>query len=87
VDATTESVVTLNVADEAPEGTVWLAGTVAAFVLLLESATRAPPAGAAPVRRIVPEDGAGPTTLTGFRVRDERPAGVIVSAAVPVAPP
>jgi len=44
VDATTPLVLTVNVALVAPAATVTLEGTVAAAVLLLESATCAPPA-------------------------------------------
>jgi hypothetical protein len=47
-------VVTENVADVEPCGTVTLEGTLAAVVLELESATAAPPLPAASVRLTVP---------------------------------
>src|SRR5215471_16994167 len=46
--------VTMKVAVVAPAATVTDAGTVAAFVLLLASATTAPPAGAAVAKVTVP---------------------------------
>ena len=46
--------VTVNVADVDPAGTVTLAGTLAAVVLELESATTTPPVPAAAVRLTVP---------------------------------
>src|SRR5467141_2302908 len=72
VDAVTALVFTGNVALVAPAGTTTLEGTLAA-VLLLESATCAPPAGAGPLNVTVPvEDCAPPMTLVGFRVTEER---------------
>src|SRR6185436_19983883 len=49
----TAFVVTTNPAVVAPAGTVTLAGTEAAAVLLLDSVTITPPDGAAPLRAIV----------------------------------
>ena len=73
VEAATAPVVTGKVALVPPAGTVTLAGTVAAAILLLESATWAPPAGAGPLRVTVPvEDCAPPITLVGFSVSEER---------------
>jgi len=82
-------VFTVKVALVAPAGMVTLAGTVAALVLLLESVTCAPPAGAGAFSVTVPvEDPSGPpTTLVGLRVSEERTAGITVSDAVRVAPP
>jgi hypothetical protein len=66
VDAVTDAVLTANVAPKAPAGTVTLAGTVAALVLLLDSVTTAPPEGAAPVRLAVPCELLPPTALAGL---------------------
>ena len=91
VDAATALVVTVKFALVAPAGTVTLEGTLAIAVLLLESVTWAPPAGAGPLRVTVPvDDCAPPTTLAGFRASDERGGGaegVTVSAAVLLTPP
>ena len=93
VDAAKALVLTVNVALVAPAATVTLEGTVAAAVLLLESATCAPPAGAAPLNVTVPvEDCVLPITLVGLSVSAERvgaggAAGVTASEAVLVAPP
>ncbi len=73
VDAATALVLTVKVALVAPAATVTLEGTVAAVVLLLESVTCAPPAGAGPLSVTVPvEDCAPPTTLVGFSESEER---------------
>jgi hypothetical protein len=69
VDAATALVLTVNVALVAPAATVTLAGTWAA-VLLLESATCAPPVGAGPLNVTVPIDEFPPTTLVGFNASD-----------------
>ena len=93
VDAETVLVLTVNVALVAPAATVTLEGTVAAAVLLLESATCAPPAGAAPLNVTVPvEDCVPPISLVGLSVSEESvgaggAAGVTTSEAVLVAPP
>ncbi|SRR5712664_154542 len=93
VDASTALVLTVNVALVAPAATVTLDGTLAAAVLLLDSATAAPPDGAAPLSVTVPvEDCVPPTTLVGFTVNEESVgagggAGVTVSDADLVAPP
>src|SRR6266481_1892196 len=92
VDAATALVLTVNVALVAPAATVTLEGTLAAAVLLLESVTSAPPAGAGPLNVTVPvEDCAPPVTLVGFNVNEERVgdgggAGFTVSEAVFVMP-
>jgi hypothetical protein len=93
VEAATALVLTVNVALVAPAGTVTMDGTLAAAVLLLESVTVAPLAGAAPLNVTVPvEDCTPPTTLVGFRESEERvggggAAGVTVSEADLLAPP
>jgi hypothetical protein len=91
VDAATALVLTVNVAVVAPAAAVTLDGTAAAAVLLLESATVAPPAGAGPLNVTVPVEGVPPMTLVGFSVSDERVGGgggadVTVSEADRVAP-
>jgi hypothetical protein len=64
----TALVVIVKVVVVAFGGTVTLAGTCAAAVLLLESVTTAPAAGAGPFRVIVPVDEVLPTTDDGLRV-------------------
>src|SRR2546426_8701623 len=65
VDAATALVVTVNVTLVAPTGTVTLAGTVAAE-LLLDSVTCAPPAGAGPPNVTVAGGQVPPRTLVGL---------------------
>ena len=70
VEPDTDNVVTANVALVAPAATVTLDGTVAADVLLLDSDTSAPPAGAGPRQRhrprgTVPSHHAGRSTGKG----------------------
>jgi hypothetical protein len=74
----TADAVTVKVALVLPAATVTLAGTVAAE-LSLESETKTPPAGAAPVNVTVPVDEPAPATLDGFSDTD---AGVTPSAAL-----
>ena len=71
VEALTTLVLTANVALLAPAATITLAGTRAAVVLLLESATCAPPAGAGLLNVTVPVDEFPPATLAGFTVSEE----------------
>lgn len=78
VDAKTALVLIVNVAAVAPAATVTLAGTRAAAVLLLESTTMAPPAGAAALSVTVPVEEFPPTTLVGFTVSDETVTGAEV---------
>lgn len=92
VETRTMAVPTVNDALVPPAGTITLVGTLAT-PLLLESATTAPPAGAALVKVTVPvEDCTPPTTLEGLSVNTERVGGgsgtgVTVSVADRVAPP
>lgn len=90
VETRTVEVFTVKAALMAPAGTVTLAGTLAA-PLLLERRTCAPPAGAGPFSVTVPvEDCKPPTTLVGFNVNEETVGsggGMTVSVAVCVAPP
>jgi len=90
VDEATALVLTTNVALVAPAAIVTLGGMLAA-PLLLESATCAPPVGAAPLNVTVPVEEFPPATLVGFSESDERVgggggAGATVSEAVLVAP-
>src|SRR5829696_4728634 len=73
---------TVNVALKAPAGTVRLAGTVAALVLLLDSVTTAPPAGAALVRLAVPSEVLPPTTLAGLSAIPASEAASVKAPAV-----
>src|SRR2546430_13160210 len=93
VEALTALVLTVKLAVVAPAATVTLAGTRAAVVLLLESATAAPPEGAALLKVTVPvDDCVPPVTLVGFSVNADNvagadAAGVTVSVAGLVVPP
>jgi hypothetical protein len=81
-------VVTVNVAVIALAGTVTLAGTWAAEVLLLERLTTAPPLGAGLLSVTVAVDDVAPRTVVGFSVREVRvAAGVIVIFEDTVLPP
>lgn len=71
VEEATWFVAAVNVAVVEPAGTVTLDATVAAEVLLLESRTCAPPAGAGPLKVTVPVDDCDPpVTVAGFSVRE-----------------
>jgi len=85
VAADTALLLTVNVAEVAPAATVTEAGTVAAAVLLLVSATTAPPAGAAEPSFTVPVLLAPPATVIGFSAT-ELSAGLTVSVAIREAP-
>ena len=92
VDATTGLVLTANVALLAPAVIVTLEGTRATNVLLLESVTCAPPAGAGPLNVTVPVDEFPPVTLVGFNASEASVgagggAGFTVSEADRAAPP
>ena len=65
-----------------PAGTVTVAGTWAAAVLLDVNATAAPPAGAGPLSVTVPVEGLPPTTEVGFRLTELRAGAVTVSVVV-----
>jgi len=74
VEAATALVVTLKVAPVAPAATVtvdptWADGS------LLESATTAPPVGAAPLSVTVPVELFPPVTLVGLKVNEDRVTG------------
>lgn len=75
----------------APAAMDTLAGTVATAVLLLESVTTAPPAGAAEVKVTVPVEELPPVTLVGLSdsafSEAGGGAGVAVRTALFVAPP
>jgi len=60
-----------------PAGTVIVAGTVTAAVLLLDNATRAPPDDAGAVRVTVPDAVAPPCTLAGLTLTESRVAEVV----------
>ena len=82
VEAVTDTVLTVNVALVAPAATVTLAGTVAAAVLLLESATTAPPAGAPLVSVTEPCELVPPTTADGLTASVESAGGVAAAFTV-----
>lgn len=66
----TGTVEILKVVDVLPVGTMTLAGTVAAVVLLLESDTVIPPGGAGAVRLTVPIEEVPPVRLFGAKVME-----------------
>ena len=70
----------------APAATVTLTGTVAAVGLLLDRATKAPPAGAGPFNVIVPTGETPLPTLLGTMAKVDTARGLMVSVAVSVAP-
>src|ERR1700722_2555868 len=70
VDVVTRLVVTVKVALLDPEAMLTLAGTVAAVVLLLGSATTPPDKGAAALSVTVPWEVLPPTTPVGFSVNE-----------------
>lgn len=83
----TGEVVMVKVAVEDPAAIVTLAGTRAAFVLLLCNVTTAPPLGAPRVKVSVPVELAPPIRDVGLRVTEDREAGgVMVRVAVRLTP-
>jgi len=86
VPAVTGLVVMVNVAVDAPGGTVTDAGTVAALVLLLVSVITVPPTGATAVIVTVPVLFAPPTKVPGFTAI-EASAGAAIRTTNPSAPP
>ena len=91
--APTALVLTVKLALLAPAPTVTLAGTPATPGLLLESATTAPPAGAALVKVTLPCEVPPPVTLVGLSAKLLRLAagggggtGVTVSVLVRLTP-
>ena len=82
VDPPTALVLMVKFALVDPAGTVTLAGTVAAPVLLLCSVTTMPPPGAAAESVAVPWDVAPPCTEVGFTETDE--SDTVGAAAVTV---
>ena len=79
-------VVTVNVAELLPGGTVTLAGTLATDGLLLESATTVPPVGAGPLRVTVPVEELPAFTVDGESVNDDGTGGLMVTVVVLVMP-
>lgn len=87
VEEATGLVVTVNVVDIAPAGTVRLAGTVAVEVCELVRVTYAPEGGAAPVRiTVFVVSETPPTTLAAVNATFESSAGVTVSVVFTVVP-
>ena len=79
-------VLTMNVAELLPGGTVTLAGTLATEGLLLDSTTTVPPDGAGPLRVTVPVEELPAVTVKGESVNDDNTDGLMVRAVVLVMP-
>ena len=77
-------VVMLNATELAPAGTVTLAGTVAFVGFVLERVTRTG-LDVILLRATVPTELVPPTTVLGFKVRDESTAGTMGAVTVTVA--
>jgi len=77
---------TVKVAELVPAATVTVAGTLALVGLLLESETKVPPSGAAPLRLTVPVELEPPPTVVGFSEREVNTGGFTASAVVCVMP-
>src|SRR5262245_59561671 len=79
VTVVTEVLVTVKLAVVDPAGTVTLAGTMAAPLLLL-SDTTPPPDGAGPLRVTTPCELLTPVTLFGFTVNEATVTGAVDDA-------
>src|SRR5436309_4595794 len=79
VEEPTGVVLTVKVALVLPAGTVTLAGTVAAPVLLLDKLTTAPPLGAGALSVTVPVEELPPVTLDGLTLSEESVGGATVT--------
>ena len=79
-------VLIVNVALFAPAAIVTLDGTRAAEMLLLPSATEAPPGGAAPLSATVPVELLPPTTELGDLLTEDNDAAVTVRVALALTP-
>ena len=79
-------VVTMNVAELLPGGTVTLAGTLATEGLLLDSATTVPPVGAGPLRVTVPVEELPAFTVEGESVNDDGTGGLMARVVVLLTP-
>ena len=79
-------VVTMNVAELLPDGTVTLAGTPATVGLLLDNATATPPAGAGPLRVTVPVEELPAFTVEGESVNVDGTGGLMATVVVLVMP-
>ena len=79
-------VLTMNVAELLPGGTVTLAGTLATEGLLLDSTTTVPPAGAGPLRVTVPVEELPAFTVEGESVNADGTGGLRVTVVVLVMP-
>jgi len=84
-DEADDKVVTVKLTLVAPAGTVTLAATVAAEVLLLASVTTAPPSGAGPFNVTVPVTGVPWVTLLELRDK-EMSAGEFTIRLAPLLP-
>jgi hypothetical protein len=85
VVAATGTVASVSVAVLPPAGIVRLAGKITA-VLVLDSATTAPPVGAVPFNVIVTVEVALPITVVGLKLTDKSAAGVTARFALLVTP-
>ena len=84
MSAATALVVTVNVAVVAPAAAVTLAGAWAAAVLLFESVTAAPPAGAGLSSVTVPVEDTPPSTDVGLTLTEFSAATGAVTVSVKV---